>query len=402
MDPLRERLVMSLGTVVGPRASVLDEEPEAARVLRFPGPVISAAQLRALIDQPVLATAVLDCTFAVGSGAKGLARALEEIADRAQDEVASGVSVLVPSARAFGPARAPVPMLLAVGAVHHRLLLVGRRRRAAIVCDTGEPREDHHFACLIGFGAALVHPYLALATARDVAKGGKHRGPSDADEAEARYVAAVEKGLLKTMSKMGISTLASYRGAQVFEQVGLSADVVERYFSGTPGLTGGVDLGVLARDVLEFHASAFPEAPEKLTDRGVYRFRKAGEYHALNPDVFKPLHKAVRTGSAEAFAEYVAAVDGRPPTTVRDLLEVAPAGQAVPLDEVEPVAELVKRFTTQAMSHGSVSREAHEALAIAMNRLGGRSNSGEGGEDPARFAPFETDEPGRSYSDAWH
>jgi len=402
MDPLRERLVMSLGTVVGPRASVLDEEPEAARVLRFPGPVISAAQLRALIDQPVLATAVLDCTFAVGSGAKGLARALEEIADRAQDEVASGVSVLVLSDRAFGPERAPVPMLLAVGAVHHRLLLVGRRTRAAIVCDTGEPREDHHFACLIGFGAALVHPYLALATARDVAKGGKHRGPSDADEAEARYVAAVEKGLLKTMSKMGISTLAAYRGAQVFEQVGLAADVVERYFHGTPGVTGGADLGVLARDACALHAEAFPEAAEKLPDRGVYRFRKAGEYHALNPDVFKPLHKAVRTGSAEAFAEYARAVDERPATSVRDLLAVEPAGPPLDLDEVEPLADVLARFTTQAMSHGSVSREAHEALAVAMNRLGGRSNSGEGGEDPARFAPFGRDMPERSLAPGWH
>ena len=402
MDPLRERLVMSLATVVGPRASVLDEEPEAARVLRFPGPVISAAQLRALIDQPVLATAVLDCTFAVGSGAKGLARALEEIADRAQDEVASGVSVLVLSDRAFGPERAPVPMLLAVGAVHHRLLLVGRRTRAAIVCDTGEPREDHHFACLIGFGAALVHPYLALATARDVAKGGKHRGPSDADEAEARYVAAVEKGLLKTMSKMGISTLAAYRGAQVFEQVGLAADVVERYFHGTPGVTGGADLGVLARDACALHAEAFPEAAEKLPDRGVYRFRKAGEYHALNPDVFKPLHKAVRTGSAEAFAEYARAVDERPATSVRDLLAVEPAGPPLDLDEVEPLADVLARFTTQAMSHGSVSREAHEALAVAMNRLGGRSNSGEGGEDPARFAPFGRDMPERSLAPGWH
>ena len=402
MDPLRESVVMSLATVLGPRASVLDEEPEAARVMRFPGPVIDAPTLEALKSQSVLATAVLDCTFPVASGAEGLAKALEELADRAQDEVASGVSVLILSDRSFGPDRAPVPMLLAVGAVHHRLLLVGRRTRAAIVCDTGEPREDHHFACLIGFGAALVHPYLALATVRDVAKGGKGWDPVDPDEAVATYVKAVEKGLLKTMSKMGISTLASYRGAQVFEQVGLSADVVERYFYGTPGLTGGVDLSVLARDALAFHASAYPEPPEKLVDRGVYRFRKAGEYHALNPDVFKPLHKAVRTGSAEAFAEYVAAVDSRPPTTVRDLLEVVPAGPPVPLEEVEPVTELVKRFTTQAMSHGSVSREAHEALAIAMNRLGARSNSGEGGEDPVRFAPYGADRPQRSLSPSWH
>jgi len=402
MDPLREKVVMSLATVLGPRASVLDEEPEAARVMRFPGPVIDAPTLEALKSQSVLATAVLDCTFPVASGQKGLERALEELADRAQDEVASGVSVLILSDRSYGAERAPIPMLLAVGAVHHRLLLVGRRTRAAIVCDTGEPREDHHFACLIGFGAALVHPYLALETVKDVAKGGKGWDPVDPEAAVASYVAAVEKGLLKTMSKMGISTLAAYRGAQVFEQVGLSADVVERYFSGTPGLTGGVDLSVLARDVLAFHAAAFPEVAEKLTDRGVYRFRKAGEYHALNPDVFKPLHKAVRTGSAEAFAEYVAAVDGRQPTTVRDLLEVTPAGPPVPLDEIEPAVELVKRFTTQAMSHGSVSREAHEALAIAMNQLGGRSNSGEGGEDPVRFAPYDRDMPERSYSPAWH
>ncbi|HEX7040092.1 MAG TPA: glutamate synthase large subunit, partial [Trueperaceae bacterium] len=402
MDPLRESVVMSLATVLGPRASVLDEEPEAARVMRFPGPVIDAATLAALRSQTVLGTAVLDCTFPVAAGEEGLARALEELADRAQDEVASGVAVLILSDRGFGPDRAPVPMLLAVGAVHHRLLLVGRRTRAAIVCDTGEPREDHHYACLIGFGAALVHPYLALQTVRDVAKGGKGWDPVDPDEAVAHYVSAVEKGLLKTMSKIGISTLAAYRGAQVFEQVGLSADVVERYFYGTPGLAGGVDLGVLARDALAFHAAAYPEAPERLTDRGVYRFRKAGEYHALNPDVFKPLHKAVRTGSQEAFAEYLSAVDGRRPATVRDLLEVTPAGPPVPLDEVEPIAELVKRFTTQAMSHGSVSREAHEALAIAMNRLGGRSNSGEGGEDPVRFGPYERDMPERSHSPTWH
>ncbi len=402
MDPLRESVVMSLATVLGPRASVLDEEPEAARVMRFPGPVIDAATLAALRSQTVLATAVLDCTFPVASGEEGLARALEELADRAQDEVASGVAVLILSDRCFGPERAPVPMLLAVGAVHHRLLLVGRRTRAAIVCDTGEPREDHHYACLIGFGAALVHPYLALDTVRDVAKGGKGWDPVDEDAAVAAYVSAVEKGLLKTMSKMGISTLAAYRGAQVFEQVGLSADVVERYFYGTPGLTGGVDLAVLARDALAFHAAAYPDAPERLTDRGFYRFRKAGEYHALNPDVFKPLHKAVRTGSSEAFAEYLAAVDGRQPATVRDLLEVVPAGPPVPLDEVEPIGDLLARFTTQAMSHGSVSREAHEALAIAMNRLGGRSNSGEGGEDPVRFAPFDRDMPERSHSPTWH
>ncbi len=402
MDPLGEQVVMSVATVLGPRASVLDEEPEAARVARFAGPVIDEARFESLLSQTVLGTEVLDCSFPVGGGGAALARALEDIADRAQDAVESGVSVLVLSDRRFDAQRAPVPMLLAVGAVHHRLLLVGRRTRAAIVCDTGEPREDHHFACLIGYGAALVHPYLALATARDVAKSVKGREPKDPAEAVRDYVSAVEKGLLKVMSKMGISTMASYRGAQVFEHVGLSEDVVERYFNGTPGFTGGADLNILAGDAAAFHAEAYGAAGEKLVDRGHYRFRKAGEYHALNPDVFKPLHKAVRTGDAAAFEDYSRAVDERPAVTVRDLIEVRRARRPVPLDEVEPVEAIVARFTTQAMSHGSVSREAHESLAIAMNRLGAKSNSGEGGEDRARFAPFDLDRPERSFSETWH
>jgi len=405
IDPLRERLVMSLATVLGPRASVLEEEPEAVRVARFPGPIIDGATLTALQTQEALGSAVLRCTFPVVEGERGLARALERLADQAQDAVEAGVSILVLSDREVGPDAAPIPMLLAVGAVHHRLLLVGRRTRAAIVCDTGEPREDHHFACLIGYGAALVHPYLALATARDVARGGKHREASDPDAAERAYVHAIEKGLLKIMAKMGISTLASYRGAQVFEAIGLADEVVERYFSGTPHRLGGATLATLANDVLALHQGAYPDGPAGqggLVDRGIYRFRKAGEYHAFNPDVFKALHKAVRTESYEAFEEYARAVDQRPPTAIRDLLEVARAETPLPLDEVEPIEAIVKRFTTQAMSHGSVSREAHETLAIAMNRLGAKSNSGEGGEDPQRFAPFERDMPERSLAEGWH
>jgi len=407
IDPLRERLVMSLATVLGPRSSVLEEEAEAVRVARFDGPIIDGATLEALKTQEALGSAVLSCTFPVATGPRGLARALEDLADQAQDAIESGVSVLILSDRAASASAAPIPMLLAVGAVHHRLLLVGRRTRAAIVCDTGEPREDHHFACLIGYGAALVHPYLALATAREVARGGKHRDPIDPQDAERAYVAAVEKGLLKIMAKMGISTLASYRGAQVFEAVGLTAEVVERYFSGTPHRLDGATLDTLANDVLALHEDAFLDeaatgAAGSLVDRGIYRFRKAGEYHAFNPDVFKALHKAVRTESYEAFETYARAVEGRPPTAVRDLLELPRAEQPLPLEEVEPIEAIVRRFTTQAMSHGSVSREAHETLAIAMNRLGAKSNSGEGGEDPVRFAPFERDMPERSLANDWH
>jgi glutamate synthase (ferredoxin) len=405
IDPLRERLVMSLSTVLGPRASLLEEEAEAARVMRFESPVIDAGQLRWLREQQVFGTATLQARFPVSDGPEGLQAALEELADRAQEEVEAGVSVLVMSDREVGPEWAPVPMLLAVGAVHHRLLLVGRRTKAAIVCETGEPREDHHFACLIGYGAALVHPYLAFATARDAAGRGKRAESGDegavtGDQAISNYVKAVEKGLLKIMSKMGISTISSYRGAQIFEAVGVDHDVIERYFYGTPSRIGGAGLEAFASDVLRLHAEAFGEH-SALIDRGLYRFRKAGEYHAFNPKVFKTLHKAVRSESFEAFEEYAREVESRPPCNLRDLLQVRKAQPPIPLDEVEPVERIVRRFTTQAMSHGSVSREMHESLAVAMNRLGAKSNSGEGGEDPERFRPFDRDRPESSFA-PWH
>ncbi|HEX7004691.1 MAG TPA: glutamate synthase large subunit [Trueperaceae bacterium] len=399
IDPLRERLVMSLSTILGPRASLLEEEPEAARVMRFESPIIDDGQLGWLKQQEYLGTATLDARFPVSEGPEGLLNALEELADRAQEEVEAGVSVLILSDRTVGPEWAPVPMLLAVGAVHHRLLLVGRRTKAAIVCDTGEPREDHHYACLIGYGAALIHPYLAFATARDAASA-KAEIAVSGEEAVANYVKAVEKGLLKIMSKMGISTISSYRGAQIFEAVGVDRDVIERYFYGTPSRIGGAGIETFAIDVLRLHAEAFGEQ-EGLVDRGIYRFRKAGEYHAHNPSVFKALHKAVRTESFEAFEEYTRQVEERPACNLRDLLTLKKAEKPLPLDDVEPVEAIVRRFTTQAMSHGSVSREMHETLAIAMNRLGAKSNSGEGGEDPERFEPFDRDRPETSHA-PWH
>ncbi|MEX2535772.1 MAG: glutamate synthase large subunit [Trueperaceae bacterium] len=400
IDPLRERLVMSLSTILGPRSSLLEEEPEAARVMRFDSPIIDAGQLRWLREQQVLGTATLEARFSVSDGPDGLKAALDDLADRAQEEVEAGVAVLILSDRDVGPEWAQVPMLLAVGAVHHRLLLVGRRTKAAIVCETGEPREDHHYACLIGYGAALVHPYLAFATARDASAKSKNDGAASGDAAVTNYVEAVEKGLLKIMSKMGISTISSYRGAQIFEAVGVDQDVIERYFYGTPSRIGGAGLDTFATDVLRLHADAFGEHPG-LVDRGLYRFRKAGEYHAHNPKVFKALHKAVRTESFETFEEYAREVDARPPCNLRDLLSIRKAPEPIALEQVEPVEAIVRRFTTQAMSHGSVSREMHETLAIAMNRLGAKSNSGEGGEDPDRFSPYEQDRPESSHA-PWH
>ncbi|HKI56072.1 MAG TPA: glutamate synthase large subunit [Trueperaceae bacterium] len=401
IDPLRERLVMSLATVVGPRSSLLEQEPEATRVMRFPSPIVDEATLRYLKRQQALKTATLKTRFRVEDGPEGLERALEDLADEAQAEVESGVSVLVLSDRDIDGEWAPVPMLLAVGAVHHRLLLVGRRTKAAIVCEAGEPREDHHYATLIGYGAALIHPYLAFATAREAAGSAKHRDAIPPELAVENYVHAVEKGLLKIMSKMGISTIASYRGAQIFEAVGVHHDVIERYFYGTPSRLGGATLETFGSDVLRFHAEAYGEAPA-LTDRGIYRFRKAGEYHAFNPLVFKALHKAVRNSDFGAYQAYADEVARRPPTALRDLLETVPLGDPVPLEEVEPVDAIVRRFTTQAMSHGSVSREAHQTLAIAMNRLHGKSNSGEGGEDPMRFKPYQRAMPELSASEDWH
>jgi glutamate synthase domain-containing protein 2/glutamate synthase domain-containing protein 1/glutamate synthase domain-containing protein 3 len=392
IDPLRERRVMSLRTVLGPRGPLLDEAPTAASVLRFERPVIDEAEYAWLLAQTTFRPKVLAARWPVADGPEGLAPALEELCDAAVEAVEAGHGVLVLSDRDADAAHAPIPMLLAVSAVHQRLLRAGRRTRTALVADTGEAREDHHVACLIGFGAALVHPFLALASARDVAataKGGPLCAPEEATE---RYLQALDKGLLKVMSKMGISALSSYRGAQIFEALGVDQDVIDRYFTGTTSRLGGAGVDAFATDVLRFHGEAFGEDPV-LRDRGIYRFRKAGEYHALNPLVFKALHKAVRTGDDEAYAEYARQVDERPPTALRDLLEPRPLGPEVPLDEVEDVAAIVRRFSTQAMSHGSVSREVHETLAVAMNRIGGKSNSGEGGEDEHRFAPYREDQP---------
>ena len=404
IDPLRERLVMSLETVVGPRGRLLEEDEGSAAVMKFASPLITQGELDWL-KEGAFGAQTLAARFPVAAGPEGLEEALESLCDEAEQAVRAGAGLLILSDREVGEAWVPLPMLLATAAVHHRLLRAGLRTRAAIVCDTGEPREDHHYACLIGYGAALVHPYLAYATARDVPSASRRDEPVSPEAAVLHYRKAIEKGLLKIMSKMGISALSSYRGAQIFEAVGIDQGVIDRYFVGTPSRIGGAGLEVFATDALRFHAEAYGEnatlQDPTLQDRGVYRFRKAGEYHALNPLVFKALHKAVRTESFEAYEEYSRLVDERAPCNLRDLLQYKRAETPLPLDEVEPVEAIVTRFSTQAMSHGSVSREAHETLAVAMNRLGAKSNSGEGGEDPARFRAYETDRPDLSRA-PWH
>ena len=396
IDPYRERLVMSRRIALGGRAGVLDESAEAAMLVKFASPIIGMGEFEWLmnLDHPRLATARLNCHFQAADGPDGLAPAVERLCDLAVEKVTGGCSLLVLSDRAVNSRWAPIPMLLASAAVHHRLIREGIRMRASIVCDTGDPRIDHHFACLLGYGAALVHPYLAWTTIARRIENGEHPGLS-VNQAASNYKHSLENGLLKIMSKMGVSTMSSYRGAQLFEALGVSHDVIDRHFTGTVSRIGGVGLNQLARDVLVFHADAFGGG-DQLTDRGLYRYRKNGEYHATNPTITKVLHKAVRTASREDFDQYASMVDQRPPCQIRDLLRWRSAEKPIPLNQVEPATEIVKRFCTQAMSHGAISSEAHEVLAVAMNRIGARSNSGEGGESSERFYRFETEKPQRS------
>ena len=403
IDPLRERLVFSLETFAGGWSNLLAEEvPETAHVVRFSFPILTGAQFQWLtqLDDTSLRCATLDATWAIEEGKQGLRRAVDRLAVQAEQAAREEVSLIVLSDRQVGPERAPVPMLLATSAVHHHLVRCGQRMKVSLICDTAEPREDHHYACLLGFGATLIHPYLALATVRD--RSGELEVPQATGLAN--YLRALEQGLLKALSRLGVCPMTSYHGAQLFEILGLDEDVVEQYFTGTRSRVGGVGLKTLAEDVLEVHAQAFgqPAADHpKLLDRGFFRFRKGGEHHELRPKVFKHLHKAVRTGSREAFVEYSSAVSQAQPARLRDLLAPKRVEQPLPLADVEPIEELVRRFCSAAMSMGALSKEAHEVVAVGMNRLGARSNSGEGGEHSIRFEPYDSDVSEQDFLGHW-
>jgi glutamate synthase (ferredoxin) len=316
---------------------------------------------------------------------------MEDLCRQASRAIAEGADLLILSDRGVRKGLAPIPALLAVAGVHHHLIREGTRARAGIVVESGEPREVHHFAMLLGYGAGAVNPYLALDTVADLCRRGV-LGELDAEHAVKNYVKAAVKGVVKVISKMGISTIQSYRGAQIFEAIGLSREVVDRYFTWTASRVGGVGLDVLAEEARMRHERAFPERPTDgrvLDAGGQYQYRRDGEYHLFNPETIHRLQYACRTGNYQVFKEYSRLVDdqSRRLCTLRGLMELKFAEKPVPLEEVEPVEEIVKRFKTGAMSYGSISKEAHEALAIAMNRIGGKSNTGEGGEDPARYVP---------------
>ncbi|HKC50964.1 MAG TPA: glutamate synthase-related protein, partial [Myxococcota bacterium] len=399
IDSIREDSVMSLISTVGAERDVLEETPEHARLLELEQPILSAEELEKIrqIDHPWLRAATIDCVFdPAGAGSleqaeASLRVALDRIRAEAAAAVRAGRSILVLSDRAAGRTRAAVPSLLATAAVHHHLCREGLRMRCGLIVETGEAREVAHFALLIGFGAAAIHPYLAFETVRELVD--EHTWvPAELTSAKAQYnyVKAVGKGLLKIFAKMGISTLASYRGAQIFEAVGIQDSVVHEFFTGTATRIGGVSLGVLAREALMRHGAAYPTtvaAERELELGGEYQWRRDAEKHLLNPATIHRLQNAVRRDDVGQYREYAKAINdqSRDRYTIRGLLRFKPAAAPIPIEEVEPASEIMKRFCTGAMSFGSISAEAHETLAIAMNRIGGKSNSGEGGEDPKRF-----------------
>jgi glutamate synthase (ferredoxin) len=410
IDPLREKLVMSLTMRLGERGNLLETKPEFANLLMLESPVLDEAEVDQ-IRHSGFDTADLSTLFEIATGPEGLRRAVTELCQKAAEAVRSGKKILILSDRLdknssltpLSEDYSYIPPLLAVGAVHHHLIRQGLRMKASLVVDTAQAWSTHHFACLIGYGASAVCPYLALETVRQwwsdsrtqsLMERGKIKKASLV-AVQANFRKAIEDGLLKILSKMGISLLSSYQGAQIFEAIGIGSDLLNLGFCGTASRLGGLTVTDLAQEVLSFHSRAFPELTgKKLENFGFVQYRPGGEYHMNSPEMAKHLHNAVKTKSHDHYELYQKYLSDRPLTALRDLLDFKSDRPSISIDEVEPAIDIVKRFCTGGMSLGALSREAHEVLAIAMNRLGGKSNSGEGGEDPVRFKVLDdvTDE----------
>ncbi|HET7660110.1 MAG TPA: glutamate synthase large subunit, partial [Oryzihumus sp.] len=398
LDAIREELVTSLGTVIGPEGNALTATPAHARQVVLPFPVIDNDDLAKIVhinadgDLPGYATHVVKGLYDVSGGADAMRDRLEQIFAEVSEAIAGGARFVVLSDRDSGRDLAPIPSLLLTSAVHHHLIREKTRTQVGLIIEAGDVREVHHVALLIGYGAAAVNPYLAMETVEDLVRSGQLADVT-AEKAVANLIKALGKGVLKVMSKMGISTVASYRGAQVFEAIGLSTELVQRYFTGTVTQLGGVDLEVLAAEAAARHARAYPPDGVRLPHRklevgGEYQWRREGEPHLFDPETVFRLQHSTRARRFDVFRQYTSRVDEQSERlmTLRGLFELASEGRTpVPLEEVEPVSEIVKRFNTGAMSYGSISQEAHETLAVAMNNLGGRSNTGEGGEDVDRL-----------------
>ena len=399
IDPIREDIVMSLVIRIGGVVNLLDESKEQSRLIELPDPVLDQASLARLLANPLPDFPVQSVPMlfdAKGDPELSLRRALAELVAAARLAIAEGAKVIVLSDRGVSADRAPIPSLLAVGAVHHGLIRCGDRGRAGLVVESGEAREIAHFALLIGYGAGAVCPYLAEATLDDLSRRGL-LGDISAGKAFKNYEKAVNKGLLKVMSKMGISTLGSYQGAQIFEAVGIDQIVIDEYFTGTASRLRGDGLRDLAEAELVRHAEAFAAERPVADVGGHLQYRVQGEHHLWNPETVSALQKAVRLSDNASYDRYAALINEQTaqPSTLRGLWDLA-VGKPIPVEEVEPAAAIVKRFATGAMSFGSISKEAHENLAIAMNRIGGRSNTGEGGEESSRFVSDENGDSRRS------
>jgi glutamate synthase (NADPH/NADH) large chain len=385
IDPLRERIVMSLQTNIGRESSLFEIGPEHAQQVLINSPVLSQAKLRQLLGPTMFADSHAFIDLNVDAN-MSLADAIDSLCKEAEQAIRDGKFLLILSDRHLKEGKVPVHALLATGAVHHHLIAIGLRCDGNIIVETGVARDSHHIACLIGYGATMVYPYLVYQSLHDIARRGNIAKQQQLGRS---YRRGIRKGLFKIMSKMGISSIASYRGAQLFEIVGFSEEVVERCFRGTTSRISGSNFDDLWDDQQQLAANAWdPRQP--IEQGGLYKYVHGGEYHCYNPDVISTLQSAVRTGDYERYSEYAKLVNDRPVSTLRDLMAIKAAGPAVPLEEVEPVEDIFKRFDSAGMSLGALSPEAHEALAIAMNRIGARSNSGEGGEDPARHGSERT------------
>jgi len=393
LDAIREELVTDMGSTLGSERNLLAPEAASCRHIKIDDPVLTntdLAKLRFLSD-PAFRSSTLPILFDPRAGATGLAQAMDALCCAASTAVSDGATLVVLSDRGVDPTHAPIPALLATAGVHHHLVREGTRTKCSLIVETGEARECHHMALLIGYGAAAINPYLAFETIEKLILDGE-LGDLKLPEAIRHYIIACTKGVLKVMSKMGISTLQSYRGAQIFEAVGLNKSFVDRYFTWTASRVGGIGIETVAEEVVRRHVRAFPSSgPENdgLDSGGEYQWRRDGEYHLFNPETVFKLQHASRSKQYDVYQDYAALVNNqsRKRATLRGLFELKRADAPLPIDEVEPVQSIYKRFATGAMSFGSVSAEAHETLAIAMNRIGGKSNTGEGGEDPARYTP---------------
>ena len=403
IDPIRERLVMSLATFVGNNGNMLIEDPLSCHTVALKHPVLTNHDLEKIrsIDTGIFQAKTLQCYFRADGSAGSLKKALDRICRYAVDAVEDGFEVLILQDRAIDSDHAPIPSLLSTAAIHHHLIRKGYRGKVGIIVEAGDVWEVHHFACLIGFGATAINPYLALSSIRDMRMSGKIKTDQDPEQLKKNYIKAVNEGLLKVFSKMGISTLQSYQGAQIFEIIGLNQDVVNKYFTGAVSRIEGLGLDEIAREALAKHNLAFSKKNipvDRLPVGGIYQWKRKGEFHLFNPQTIHLLQHSTRTGDYSLFKKYSKLVNeqSEKACTLRSMFALHPLRTSIPLEEVEPAENIYKRFATGAMSFGSISWEAHTTLAIAMNRLGAKSNTGEGGEDEIRYQPLENGDSMRS------